>query len=185
MSLNYVPSGFIATRFGGWCSPLGVYFPRRANISADPILRSKGLDPRNHDKRFSTITDIALAHAWFQVDYEQRKMTNLREFDESKTAKRTFIFRYCPEAIELKQQRRIIAVAQYLRDRFEVGRNTFKIEAYRFNNYRFTSIPTRRDYEEFKPIEIETEVRTSKSYAFFRLDLHNLGTKRSTPWKAE
>lgn len=185
MSLVNIPSGFIATRFGGWCSPLGVYFPRRANISSDPILRSRGLDPRNHDKRFASISDIALANGWFEFEYRQRKMTNLMEFDESTKAKRTFIFRYCPEAIDLKQQRRIIAVAQYLRDRFEVGSNSYLIEAYRFENYIYSAIPTTRGDTEPKPIEVITEERKSKAYAFFRLDLHNLGTKRSTPWKAE
>lgn len=166
-----MPSGFKATPFGGWCSPLGVYHTRYANISSDPILRSRGLDPRSHDKRFETIEDIALATGWFEVKYSQRKMTDLREFDQSKSAKRLVTFRFDPSGLPHRQQQRIYEVAKFFSNYFEHGKTRLALELYQFENINIDRRIRTDSVVYDAPIIVTTFNHTYSNYQFFRLGM--------------
>lgn len=179
--LRYInlPSGFKATPFGGWCSPLGVYHPRYANISSDPILRSRGLDPRSHDKRFESIEDIAYATGWFQVVYKQRKKTSLREFDESSNALRTVTFRCSPLALRHRQQQRLYDTAKFFVNYFEEGETRLRLEAFDYGNIHIDRRVRSDSIDLDGPIEITTFAKTYKKYPFFRLGfMSRLSTKQ-------
>lgn len=157
-----LPNQFEPTTFGGWISPLGIYFPRKANISSDPILRSKGVDPRSHDERFLNISHTAMAIGWVEIDYKQRKRSNLSEFDMSKTARRTVVFNLSPASIDRKQELRVFAVSKFFTAFFKEGRTLRELNLFNFGEFSVD----RRFRTDIK--EHEKELTVEKDKLLFR-----------------
>ena len=178
-----LPSRFELTTHGGWCSPLGTYTAQSFADSALPTLRSRGLDPRNHDPRWNgDIEKLALFEGWFKVSYDQAKLTGHRQFDESKTAKRFLTITFSPDGIDRKQQARIKDVAKYFEYMFLVGQNNFNLEAFYFGNVRLTGKPQEVDYT--KPIQVSSFSLSSRKYRFFEIDLLRAYQKASRQWQS-